>query len=231
MNDYKILLFDEIDSTNDYIYENIKNKNIVSDTVVISKAQTNGHGAYGRSFVSKDTGIYFSLAVFVENEIFALTAKAAVAIFNVLKNDYCILTSIKWINDIYYNDKKVAGILCKKVEVEKNHCYIVGIGIDLYKNEEYGNLFTEKIDEVALVKRIINNIYDLLNDDKIPKEYIKNNLVINKKFSYEDKIYIAKKINEYGNLLARVINEDNKIENSDLDRIFDSSLNIEWVKQ
>ena len=113
-----VFLFDTIDSTNDYLYERLNN--IINDTLVISKEQTNGHGTNDRSFISKkDVGIYFSLLINYndEKEIKYITEKVAVSIYKVLKEKYNIDSRIKWVNDIYLNNKKVCGILCKLIQL------------------------------------------------------------------------------------------------------------------
>ena len=180
-----VFLFDTIYSTNDYLYERLNN--IINDTLVISKEQTNGHGTNDRSFISKkDVGIYFSLLINYtdEREIKYITEKVAVSIYRVLKEKYNLDTMIKWVNDIYFNNKKVAGILCKNSIYNKK--VIIGIGIDLYKDENLddnikdiaGYIFEEKIDEMELVKFIVEDIYKNIKNYDIPKEYIEKRIIL-----------------------------------------------------
>ena len=180
-----VFLFDTIYSTNDYLYERLNN--IINDTLVISKEQTNGHGTNDKSFISKkDVGIYFSLLINYtdEREIKYITEKVAVSIYRVLKEKYNLDTMIKWVNDIYLNNKKVAGILCKNSIYNKK--VIIGIGIDLYKDENLddnikdiaGYIFEEKIDEMELVKFIVEDIYKNIKNYDIPKEYIEKRIIL-----------------------------------------------------
>ena len=180
-----LYLFDTIDSTNDYLYERLNNIN--NDTLVISKEQTNGHGTNDRNFISKkDVGIYFSLLINYndEKEIKYITEKVAVSIYKVLKEKYNIDSRIKWVNDIYLNNKKVCGILCKNSIYHKK--VIIGVGIDLYKDENLDNdikniagyIFDKKIDELELVKYIVEDIYKNLNNYDIPKEYVEKRIII-----------------------------------------------------
>ena len=180
-----LYLFDTIDSTNDYLYERLDNIN--NDVLVVAKEQTNGHGTNERNFISKkDVGIYFSLLINYndEKEIKYITEKVAVSIYKVLKEKYNIDSRIKWVNDIYLNNKKVCGILCKNsIYFEK---VIIGIGIDLYKDENLddnikdiaGYIFDEKIDELELVKYIVEDIYKNLNNYDIPKEYVEKRIIL-----------------------------------------------------
>jgi len=219
-NNLTIKYFDKIDSTNDYLSDNIKNKNITTDYLVVAKMQTNGHGSYDRIFISDDNGIYFTLGMFCDKNIETLTPKVAVAIYNSIINLYNIKLDIKWINDLYYNDKKVAGVLCKYLNEEK--CYIIGVGIDLYENKnvtgEYKNIigyiFDDKIDENKLVLNIVSEIYNLI-DKKLPLLYTENNMILNRKFVYDNNKYIVKYINDKGDMVAENLsNNKNEIFNS-----------------
>ena len=42
-----------------------------------------------------------------------------------------IQTQIKWVNDLYYNEKKICGILTEAVSAGEHTHVIVGIGINL----------------------------------------------------------------------------------------------------
>lgn len=180
-----VITFESINSTNDYLYDNIKTFD--NDTLVIAHEQTDGHGTKGRNFISKkDVGIYFSLLLNYsdDKQITYITEKVAVSIYNVLLKYYNIDTRIKWVNDIYFNNKKVCGILCKNSIFNKK--VIIGIGIDLYKNSNLdddvkdiaGFLFNERIDEVLLINRIVEDIYNKIDFYDIPKLYIEKRIII-----------------------------------------------------
>ena len=220
----KIEYFDVIDSTNDYLKKNIKKNIITTDTLIISKKQTKGRGTNGRKFISDENGIYFSLCIF-NKYIKNITPKIAVAIYYTFKKFFSIELKIKWINDLYFNNKKVVGILCEKLD---NDIYIIGIGVDLYKNNNLsddlknivGYIFDKKIDEINLVNQIIKNIYKYI-DKPLDQIYINKNIIINKNFLYKNKKYIAVGIDDNCNLIAKDENCECKIFISTKDIIFD----------
>ena len=117
-------------------------------------------------------------------EIKYITEKVAVSIYRVLKEKYNIDTMIKWVNDIYLNNKKVAGILCKNSIYNKK--VIIGIGIDLYKDTNLdddikdiaGFIYDKKIDELELVKYIVEDIYKNIDNYEIPKEYVEKRIIL-----------------------------------------------------
>ena len=154
---------DSVDSTNDYLTRELETGKIGKDKILVSKHQTNGHGAKGHSFISdKNVGIYFTLLHFYKDkiELKYITQKSAVAIYEVFKSIFNIELSIKWVNDLYYNGKKVCGILCRNLI--KYNAVIIGIGIDLFKNENIndeikdiaGYIFKDKYE---LIERLDNN--------------------------------------------------------------------------
>lgn len=178
MINFNLIKLNTIDSTNDYLERELENGNINKDTIVIARNQTNGHGSKGRTFISpENVGIYFTFLHFYDpndNQLDFITQKTAVAIYEVFNQIFNIEFKIKWINDLYYNDKKVCGILCRNLI--KYNAVIIGIGIDLFKN----NNLADEIKDIA--GYIFENKKDLL--DKLNIKDNKNNC--SKKNIYED---------------------------------------------
>lgn len=165
---YNIIKFKKIESTNKYLEKQVE-EGLLTDTLVIAEEQICGIGQKDKYFYSPcNTGIYFSLLHFYKDnfEIEDITIKVGNLINNILKNDYNINTRVKLINDIYKDDKKVVGILCKNIIAKK--AVIVGIGIDLYKNDNtpddlkniVGYIFDKKIDTDKLINKIVRKIYE-----------------------------------------------------------------------
>ena len=103
---------------------------------IIANSQTNGRGRQGHSFYSpKDTGIYMSVLLHPnDTDTDKITTIAAVAACDAISRVTGLDTQIKWVNDIYINGKKVAGILTEAVFKPDNSldCVILGIGINAY---------------------------------------------------------------------------------------------------
>ena len=135
----KIISLEEVDSTNTYAKKLVKN-GADEGTVVIAQRQTNGRGRLGRKFHSPNgTGIYMSIILkpcdTIENTLLITTA-AAVAVANGIEKIIKKSPSIKWVNDVYLDGKKVCGILTEG-SFEKNSSKleyaILGIGINISK--------------------------------------------------------------------------------------------------
>ena len=169
MVNFKFEKLDSVDSTNDYLAREIEKGELNKDKIVVSKHQTSGHGAKGRSFISdRDVGMYLSLVHFYSDkkELEFITQKAAVAVYKTFFDIFGLEFKIKWINDLYYRDKKVCGILCRNLI--KHNAVIIGIGIDLFKNPN----ISDEIKDIA--GYIFENKEDLVEtlskNTKYPKD-------------------------------------------------------------
>lgn len=164
MINFQFEKLDSIDSTNDYLTRELEKGNIIKDKIVVAKHQENGHGMNGKTFSSpKDVGIYFSMLHFYENdkELEFITQKVAVAIYKTFYEIFNIDLKIKWVNDLYYNEKKVCGILCRNLI--KHRAVLIGVGIDLFENK---NLDNDLKDIVGFIFKDKRDLVDKLNSNK-----------------------------------------------------------------
>lgn len=199
---YEIEVFDTIDSTNNYI------KNIANESregkVVIAKNQSSGKGRLGRSFFSPDgSGIYMSILLKPKmsiNDTTLITAMSALAVCEAIYDVVGIECPIKWVNDIYHNDKKLCGILCEagyNMELANLSYVVVGIGINVYEpkcgfpdeiKDIATGLLTEKSYDLRnrLISKIIDKIfyyYNHIHDRSFVKEYKNRCFVLGKNIS------------------------------------------------
>ncbi len=146
-----INIFDKVTSTNTLLKEQGKNKN--EWCTYIASSQTGGKGRLGRSFYSpKESGVYLSVLLKPNLEIekaILITTATAVAVTRALETLGCKNSQIKWVNDIFVNNKKVCGILTESVintETKKLDFAVLGVGINLVKPQED---FPEEIKNIA----------------------------------------------------------------------------------
>lgn len=161
----KILRFDEINSTNVYLYDKISEKNDISDTVVVAAHQTAGRGMDKNRWESEaGKNLLFSIALNVnfleaENQ-FKISQAVSVAIVETLSQfvDNQQLY-IKWPNDIYFGDKKLAGMLIQNtIEGRMMGVSIIGIGLNVNQIE-----FSNDIPNPISLKQISGEDFDLEN--------------------------------------------------------------------
>ncbi|MBQ7375560.1 MAG: biotin--[Clostridia bacterium] len=133
----KIIEYGIIDSTNLQARRLIEGASgaEIQPTVLLADGQTAGRGRLGRSFYSPtDTGLYASLILESPSsldKLLSLTALAAVAASEAIEAAFGINVGIKWVNDLYYNERKIAGILAESCISGTKRYIILGIGINL----------------------------------------------------------------------------------------------------
>lgn len=139
-----------VTSTNVLMKEYVQEK---EGYVLAASEQTGGLGRLGRSFQSpQDTGIYFSILLkphIAHEDITLLTVMAAVAVAEAIEKYTEKQPGIKWVNDIFVDEKKVCGILTQASFSMENfdpEYVVVGIGINVY--EPQGG-FDEAIKNIA----------------------------------------------------------------------------------
>lgn len=135
--------------------------NVLEGKVFLASHQTNGKGRRGREFFSPDgTGVYFSILLkpsIAPRDTNLITILSSIAVcesieevlINNTKSN--IKPQIKWVNDIFINNRKVGGILTEAsltLENQDVNYIILGIGLNVYKpSKEIG--FPEDIKNIA----------------------------------------------------------------------------------
>ena len=199
----QIYVFSSLDSTNQ-LAKKMAIDGAPHGTVVLADEQTKGRGRRGRSFYSpKGTGIYLSIILKTDN--FAdigllVTTAASVAVCRALAKIYGVEAKIKWVNDIYLNDRKLCGILTEAItnfETGTIDSIVLGIGLNFKTtdfpeelNQTATSLFSsdEEIKDKRnrLAAAIIDEVLDLcedLNSEKFISEYKQRSMVIGKDIS------------------------------------------------
>ena len=129
----RIHQYDCLESTNTLAKELAKN-GVPHGTVILADRQTAGRGRLGRSFLSPGgMGIYMSVILRYDckpEQLMHLTCACGVALCDAVEKNHQIRPGIKWINDLVYDRKKLAGILTELVFTDSQICAIVGIGIN-----------------------------------------------------------------------------------------------------
>lgn len=133
----RIMVRDEVTSTQTVLKE-LGDKGEEGNLVLIAHRQTAGKGRLGRSFEApKNSGLYMSIllrpAIPAEKALFITTAAAA-ATSKAIKTVTDKETQIKWVNDVYYQGKKICGILTEaNLDFESGglNYAVLGIGVNI----------------------------------------------------------------------------------------------------
>ncbi len=134
---WRFEVHDEVTSTN-ALAKAAAESGAPEGTVIFAASQTAGRGRLGRTFCSPpDTGLYMSVVLrphVKAEQALRITTAAAVAAARAIEQVSGKTAAIKWVNDIYCDDKKVCGILTEAVPDPQTGglCYaVLGIGINV----------------------------------------------------------------------------------------------------
>jgi len=123
-------------STNVLLWEMIREKSLPEGFVVQTDFQTAGKGQVGNSWESEASrNLLFSMVLYpqrvtVDNQ-FLLSQLVSLGIKEAL-DEYTDGITVKWPNDIYWNDKKLVGILIENsLQGTKIKSSVIGIGLNV----------------------------------------------------------------------------------------------------
>lgn len=128
-------ILDEVDSTNDYLKARLPLLHPGRGCACMAEMQSAGRGRRGRRWISPfGTNLYLSLAWHLDplnTAIGSLSLAAAVAVVRALSGAGIKGLGLKWPNDIFLNDGKLAGILIDLVgESGGSYRVIIGVGVN-----------------------------------------------------------------------------------------------------
>ena len=181
----EIKIFDAISSTNLEARQLAVSGMAGHGSFVVAMEQTAGRGRRGREFYSPKGTLEGSLLI---------TTAAATAVYKAVKEVCGVKLGIKWVNDLYKDNRKVCGILTEAVtdfESGNIEFAIVGIGLNLYVEQEQ---FPKELQEIAggiyedeqssrtadrnrLAAQIVNYLLEETRELKLSEEYVEHNIV------------------------------------------------------
>lgn len=193
------------------------------NTLYLANSQSAGKGRFGRSYYCPDQGgIYMSLHLKPQlppADLPPYTLMVAAAICKAIKNLTLIDVSIKWVNDIYYREKKIGGILTEaitSIETGLVTDVIIGVGFNMaistFPEElktKAGSLFEGPcpITRNSLISEIWKEFFQT-DVDELVYLYKERSLVLGRTVTFEQnqQTYqgIAKDISDTGQLLVQL---------------------------
>lgn len=230
-NKYPVFLYSETDSTNK-IAKQLAEQGAKEGTIVLAERQTAGRGRLGRSFFSPEGGIYMSVILrpsVLPQDFLFITVAAAVAVAEAVEEITQKTCKVKWVNDIYINDKKVCGILAEGAFDASGFKYaVLGVGVNLtVPKEGYPAEIIDRADALfgekavtadiraKLISLITHNFFKFYKDigkrqfveDYRKRSYLDGQTV---EFERDDTLHTAKVV-EIDRNAALVVNEKGKI--------------------
>ncbi len=167
----KIIRFDEIDSTNSFLHGYHEGDD-VETVVAVAEYQTAGRGQ-GTNHWESERGKNLTFSVRVAPKgvrvacQYVLSMCMALAVKDVL-SEHAEGMTVKWPNDIYWNDKKISGTLIETTIAGKNvKTCIFGTGININQTEflsdapnpvSIKHIVGHEVDREELLKKVMRNL-------------------------------------------------------------------------
>lgn len=136
-----VVLFDEVGSTLDVAHE-LGEQGTAEGTLVLADAQTAGRGRMGRSWRSEArSGIWLTLVERPSSDdaLGVMALRLALALAPALDAFSTERVQLKWPNDIFVGDRKLAGILVEaRWRGARLDWVAIGVGINVHPRADLG---------------------------------------------------------------------------------------------
>ena len=157
---HNLLKFSFLSSTNDYCWELLSDKSLPDGTVVWTPLQTNGKGQRGKSWLAED-GKSLLLSIVLKPKVnvsmqYFLNKAIALGVCEGVSS-LGVEAKIKWPNDIYVGDKKLAGILIENsLRGSLMQEVVVGVGVNINQEE-----FAKDLPNPISLKQVLQQTFDI----------------------------------------------------------------------
>lgn len=171
----QVLSFTQIDSTNEYLLQHYRT--LASGSLCMAQAQTAGRGRRGRQWFSpRSRNLYFSMLWHYDTVAIPQISALSLVVSVVIAEAFAALKipniQIKWPNDIYYQGKKMGGILIESRVDRQGIFLVIGIGLNLGMDQvdqaivtqQWSDLAAYELDRTELVIELGQRLQSALRD-------------------------------------------------------------------
>lgn len=157
-------------STNDDVKAVLKKGASAKYVIRVADKQTRGRGTRGRVWENEEQALLLSVGGYIKKvsaEWTPFLGWQLVKLFSEKNAD----VRVKWPNDLWIGEKKLAGILCEASQSEeKGLFYVIGIGINLKgANPKRAYLNISQEDKIEFCAQIIRKITQSVEDFSMEK--------------------------------------------------------------
>lgn len=154
---YRLITFDEIDSTNKEALRLAK-EDIAQNLVIFTQCQTGGYGRYGRTWESGEGNLAMSILLKADDVAdiqSQLSFVAGLSVYSairqtILAKNIAVEMLLKWPNDVLINGNKIAGILLQSIKYNDKQYLTIGIGANVNYTPRVENKKVTSLQELDL---------------------------------------------------------------------------------
>lgn len=154
----QIYWFDELESTQNYLKEQLKKGEYTSPVAVVAAKQTKGIGSRGNEWIGLEGNLFFSFAISRDDLPNDLALESSSIYFSYILKE-CLSEEksniwLKWPNDFYLDSMKIGGT----ITYLKDNDLLCGIGLNLQKSPEGFAHLDIEIDKKELLNKFFKKI-------------------------------------------------------------------------
>lgn len=202
----KIIYLESVDSTQTYLKNLIKKKDIQAPFAVVADMQSDGIGSRDNTWSGYKGNLFLSFCINMHDLPKDLKLESASIYFSyILKETLESHNSkvwLKWPNDFYIKDKKIGGMITNIV----SDTLICGVGINLTESPKSGDILDVDINKKKLLNIYFKNVEKMISWKQIFSKY---------------------KLEFYRNRNFFTHNNNNKISLSKAELLDDGSINVD----
>jgi len=225
-NNVECFVLESTDSTNDYLTKLAFSKDV---KVCIAREQTAGKGQYHRVWLSKkDSSVLLSLRYPFSTKVVlnGLSLAVGLSVIDVLECVYNVNhLKLKWPNDIYFKDQKIAGILIENSVKNDQQSVVIGLGLNHQLGADFecdtpwtdlSNICSTLPNLVDLHEKLINSLlkscqrFEQHGFSTFKAQWHQHDYLLGKQLelNYQDQKIIgtANGVNEHGALIIKTNN-------------------------
>jgi BirA family biotin operon repressor/biotin-[acetyl-CoA-carboxylase] ligase len=173
---FKCRFFKELDSTNSYARENMSDLINVLPAVILADSQQEGRGQNENTWDSEpEKNLLLSVVIkpgfSVQEGLFRINYLLTFSIIDTIKRLFGVEAHLKWPNDVFVNDKKVAGVLAEtSIQGDKINILIGGVGINInqsfdsvgaYKAISLADVLGKEVDKDLVLKTFLATLKEI----------------------------------------------------------------------
>lgn len=149
--------FDELPSTNAFLLQHTEE--LQRGDICIAEFQSAGRGRRGRKWVSPyGSHLYFSMFWHLPqgmSQAMGLSLVVACSLVSAMRQLGADNVGVKWPNDIYFENRKLAGVLIEMTGTADSGCdLVIGIGVNIAMPQQQGELIEQPWSDL---RQIINH--------------------------------------------------------------------------
>ncbi|MGZ5191549.1 MAG: biotin--[acetyl-CoA-carboxylase] ligase [Flavisolibacter sp.] len=231
-----------VDSTNNYAMGLVREAMAQHGTAVFAHEQTKGKGQRNRHWESqKNQNIALSVILepksFDSSTVFLLSMAIANSVYDFLQGIVIDNLTIKWPNDVYWCDRKAAGILIENLWQGNEWKFaVVGIGINV-NQKDFGELQNKAVslkqicgnefDPLVLTKELCKQLQNDFSSWQIDKERIISTYKT-RLYKLNESVKFRKKNRVFEAIVSDVSQSGQLVVQHGVEEIFDVG-EVEWV--